>query len=139
MTDDRWLPVSRSCRIDLDELDFQVSRSGGPGGQHANTSNTRVDVVFDIRHSRSLTPGQRARLQHKLGAVVRATAADSRSQARNRDIALERLRARIAAALHVDPPRRATKPSRTARAKRVDAKRRRGQIKRGRARPAADD
>jgi ribosome-associated protein len=139
MIDDRWLHISRSCRIDLDELEFQVSRSGGPGGQHANTSNTRVDVILDVRASRSLTPGQRARLQDKIGAVVRATAADSRSQARNREIALERLRARIAAALHVDPPRRATKPSRAAKTRRLESKRRRGEIKRRRARPATDD
>jgi ribosome-associated protein len=139
VTDDRWLRVSRSCRIDLDELEWRVSRSGGPGGQHANTSNTRVDVRFDVEQSRSLGPRQRARLLERVGPVVRATAADSRSQARNRELALERLRSRLADALRVDRPRRATTPSRAAQKRRMDAKRRRAETKRRRARPQPDD
>jgi len=134
-----WLRVTPSCRIDLDELEWRTSRSGGPGGQHANTSDTRVEVRFDVEESRSLGPRQRARLLERLGPVVRATASDSRSQARNRELALERLRSRIAEALHIERPRRPTKPSRAAKRKRVDTKRRRGEVKRKRARPNPDD
>ncbi len=139
MTDERWLRVSRSCRIAMDELEWRTSRSGGPGGQHANTSDTRVEVRFDVESSRSLGPRQRARLLGRVGRVVRATAADSRSQARNRETALERLRSRLADALRVDRPRRATAPTRAAQARRMDAKRRRAEIKRRRARPQPDD
>jgi ribosome-associated protein len=116
-----------------------VSRSGGPGGQHANTSETRVEVRFDVAASRALGPRQRSRLLERLGAVVTAVAADSRSQARNRELALERLRSKLVAGLRVDRPRRATKPSRSARAARVDSKRRRGTIKRHRRPPNPDD
>jgi ribosome-associated protein len=136
---DRWLRVTPSCRIDRGELEWLTTRSGGPGGQHANTSDTRVEVRFDVTASPSLGPRQRARLLERLGPVVRAAAADSRSQARNRELALERLRTRLAAGLHVERRRRATKPTRTAKAKRLDAKRRRSEIKRGRGRPATDD
>jgi ribosome-associated protein len=137
--DDRWLRVTPSCRIDRGELEWLTTRSGGPGGQHANTSDTRVEVRFDVTTSPSLGPRQRARLLERLGPVVRAAASDSRSQARNRELALERLRTRLAAGLHVERRRRATKPTRTAKAKRLDAKRRRSEIKRGRGRPAADE
>ena len=95
----RWLRVSPSCRIDRDEVVVRVTRSGGPGGQHANTSDTAVEVAFDVGASRSLDARQRARLLERLGPVVRARAADTRSQARNRDLALERLAARLAAGL----------------------------------------
>jgi len=87
----RWLRVSPSCRIDLSEVVVRASRSGGPGGQHANTSDTAVEASFDVAASRSLGPRQRARLLDRLGPVVRARAADTRSQARNREVALERL------------------------------------------------
>ena len=139
MSDDRWLRVTPSCRIDRGELEWLVSRSGGPGGQHANTSDTRVEVRFDVEASRSLGPRQRARVLERLGPVVRATAADSRSQARNRELALERLGNRIAQGLAVERPRRPTRPSRAARAKRVDTKRRRSQQKQQRRRPTQDD
>jgi len=135
----RWLRVSPSCRIDRDEVVVRVTRSGGPGGQHANTSDTAVEVAFDVGASRSLDARQRARLLDRLGPVVRARAADTRSQARNRDLALERLAARLAAGLRYPRPRRATTPSRAARHARVDAKRRRGDVKRGRARPSRDE
>jgi ribosome-associated protein len=137
--DDRWLRVTPSCRIDRGELEWLTTRSGGPGGQHANTSDTRVEVRFDVTASPSLGPRQRARLLERLGPVVRAAASDSRSQARNRELALDRLRARLAAGLHVERRRRATKPTRTAKAKRLDAKRRRGETKRRRGRPTADE
>jgi ribosome-associated protein len=134
----RWLQVSPSCRIDLAEVQVRVSRSGGPGGQHANTSDTAVEVAFDVTQSRSLGPWQRSQLLHRLGPVVRARAADTRSQARNRELALERLAARLADGLRVPRPRRATRPTKAARRARVDTKRRRGDVKRTRARPRPD-
>ena len=136
--DGTHLVVSRGCRIPLDELEWRFSSSGGPGGQHANTSNTRVEVRFDVAGSPSLGPRQRARLLERLGPVARAVAVDERSQARNRQIALERLRARLAEGLRVERPRRPTKPSRGARQARLEAKRQRSQTKRLRARPAPD-
>ena len=135
----RWLRVSPSCRIDQDEVVVRVTRSGGPGGQHANTSDTAVEVSFDVAASRSLDAAQRSRLLARLGPVVRARAADTRSQARNRELALDRLAARLASGLRYPRPRRATAPSRAARRARVEAKRRRGEVKRGRARPGRDD
>jgi ribosome-associated protein len=137
--DDRWLRVTPSCRIDRDELEWRVSRSGGPGGQHANTSDTRVEVRFAVAPSPSLGPRQRARLLERLGPVVRATAADSRSPARNRELAADRLRARLAAGLKVDAPRRPTRPTRASKRARVEQKRRRGDVKRKRGRPGSDD
>jgi ribosome-associated protein len=135
---DGRLRVTSSCVIPLDELEWQTSRSGGPGGQHANTSDTRVDVRFDVNASRSLGPRQRARLLERLGPMVRATASDSRSQARNREIALERLRERLAQGLRIERPRRATKPTKAARVRRLDAKRRQSVRKRDR-RPSRPD
>jgi ribosome-associated protein len=137
--DDRGLRVTPACRIDRGELGWRVSRSGGPGGQHANTSDTRVEVHFDVATSPSLGPRQRARLLERLGPVVRATAADSRSQARNRELAADRLRARLAAGLKVDAPRRPTRPTRASKRARVEQKRRRGDVKRKRGRPGSDD
>jgi len=127
------LRVSRSCAIPLDELSWRFSGTGGPGGQHANTSNTRVEVRFSVADSPSLGPRQRARLLSRLGPVVRVVASDERSQARNRSLALERLRARLAEGLRVDPPRRPTAPSRSSQRARVESKRRRGEVKRSRA------
>ena len=133
MTDDGLLRVSRSCAIPLDELSWRFTGSGGPGGQHANTSNTRVEVRFSVAESPSLGPRQRARLLERLGPVVRVVASDERSQARNRALALDRLRARLADALRIDPPRRPTAPSRSATRARLDAKKRRSDVKRSRA------
>ena len=130
--------MTSSCVIPLDEIEWQTSRSGGPGGQHANTSDTRVEVRFDVNASQSLGPRQRARLLERLGPVVRATASDSRSQARNREIALERLRQRLAEGLRVERPRRATKPTKAARVRRLDAKRRQSVRKRDRRPPRPD-
>ena len=137
--EDRWLRVSPTCCIGRDELRWQATRSGGPGGQHANTSDTRVEVSFDVASSPSLGPRQRARLLDRLGPVARAAASDTRSQARNRDIATERLRARVADALRVDPPRRPTRATRASQRRRVEEKRRRGETKRTRGRPDPDD
>lgn len=123
------LRVSPSCQIPSEELVVRVSRSSGPGGQHVNTTNSRVEVVFDIANSPSLGPRQRARLLEKLGPVVRATASEERSQLRNREVATERLRQRLAAALHIEKPRVATRATKGSKERRLDAKRRTGQIK----------
>jgi ribosome-associated protein len=131
--------VTPSCAIALDELEWHVSRSGGPGGQHANTSDTRVEVRFSIAESSSLGPRQRARLLERVGPVARAVASDTRSQARNRELALERLRARLAEGLRVQPRRRATKPTRASTERRLDTKRRQAARKRGRRKPGPDD
>jgi ribosome-associated protein len=129
------LRVTPSCAIPLDELEWRFTASGGPGGQHANTANTRAEVRFDVAGSPSLGPRQRARLLERLGPVVRVVADDERSQARNRALALDRLRARLADGLRVLPPRRPTAPSAGARQRRLDEKRRRGEVKRQRNRP----
>ena len=134
----RFLVVSRSCRIPLDELEWRFSASGGPGGQHANTSNTRAEVRFDVEHSPSLGPRQRARLLERVGPLVRVVASDERSQTRNRELAMQRLGARLAEGLRVDPPRVATRPRPAAKRARVEDKRRRGETKRLRARPTGD-
>jgi ribosome-associated protein len=133
------LRVTSSCAIPLDELEWRFSGPGGPGGQHANTSNTRVEVHFDVAGSPALGPRQRARLLERLGPTVRVVAADTRSQVRNRELALERLRDRLAAALRVSPRRRPTAPSPAARRRRVEAKRRRSEVKRGRQAPRDRD
>ena len=127
--------ISRSCVIALGELEWRFSSSGGPGGQHANTSNTRVELLFDVESSPSLGPRQRARLLEKLGPRVRIVASERRSQLQNRELALDRFRERLAAALHVEPPRVATKPSRSAKRARVEQKRRVGERKRTRRAP----
>jgi ribosome-associated protein len=133
------LRVSRTCAIPLDELDWRYTASGGPGGQHANTANTKVEVRFDIESSPSLGPRQQERLLEKLGPMVRVVASDRRSQAQNRELALERLRTKLADALVVATPRRPTKPSRSAKEARVESKRKRGETKRARRRPTGDD
>jgi ribosome-associated protein len=133
------LRVTRSCAIPLDELEWRYSASGGPGGQHANTANTKVEVRFDALASAALGPRQRDRIVEALGPVVRVVASDRRSQAQNRELALERLRARLAEALAVRTPRVATKPSRSSKARRVEAKRRHSETKRGRQRPRFED
>ena len=132
------LRVTPSCSISLDELTWRFARSGGPGGQHANTSDTRAEVRFDVVSSPSLGPRQRARLLERLGPVVTAAASDSRSQVRNRELALERLRSKLAAGLRVDRPRRPTRPGRAARERRLEQKRHRADRKRERRRPDPD-
>jgi ribosome-associated protein len=132
------LRVTRTCRIPLDELQWSFTGSGGPGGQHANTANTRVELRFDVASSPSLGPRQRARLLERLGPVVRVVAADERSQLRNRQLAVERLRARLAEGLREPRKRRPTAPSRGQREARLEAKRHRSEIKRRRARPEVE-
>ena len=126
------LVVTRTCVIPLSELRFRFSRSGGPGGQHANTSDTRVEVVFDVVASPSLGPRQRERLLAKIGPEVRAIAADERSQARNRELALERLRDRLAIGLRVERPRTPTRPTRASKERRLADKKRQSERKRSR-------
>jgi ribosome-associated protein len=127
-----WLRVAPGCAIRLDELRWRFAPSGGPGGQHANKVATRVEVRFDVEASRSLTDSQRERLLARVGPVATVIVDETRSQARNRSLALERLRARLAAGLVRATPRRATKPSRGAVERRLEAKRRRSETKRRR-------
>ena len=135
---DDVLRVTRTCAIPLSELEWRFTASGGPGGQHANRANTRVELRFDVAGSPSLGPRQRERLVQRLGPVVRVTADDERSQARNRALALDRLRSRLAAALRVERPRRPTEPSEAAKQRRLEEKRQRSQTKRSRARPVVE-
>jgi ribosome-associated protein len=132
------LRVSSHLSIPLSELTWRFSRSGGPGGQHANTADTRVEVRFDIRRSPSLGPRQRARLLERLGEEVRVTASDERSQARNRSLALRRLADKLADALRVSDPRRPSAPTRASVTRRLEAKRRQAQRKAARRAPAPD-
>jgi ribosome-associated protein len=133
------LRVSPTCVVRMDELDWRFSASGGPGGQHVNTANTKAEVRFDIAGSPSLGPRQRARLLERLGPEVRVVASDERSQLRNRELALERLRSRLAEALRVETPRRPTKPTKAAKEKRLEAKRHRSETKRRRGRGDFDE
>ena len=133
--DEPTIRVTRSVSIRRDEIELRVSRSSGPGGQHANTSETRVEAVFDVEASPSLTDRQRARVIAKAGPVIRAIAQDERSQARNRELAVERLVAKLADALHVERQRRPTRPTPAARERRLESKRRRSVVKRNRATP----
>jgi ribosome-associated protein len=133
------LEVTRDVTIPLGEVTVRTSRSSGPGGQHANVTASRVEAVFDVTASRALNEEQRARLMARCGPRITAVAQEARSQARNRELALERLRQRIARGLHVHRPRRATKPGRGARERRLETKRRRGETKRGRRRPDPSD
>ena len=126
------LPVRAGLAIPLSEIELRTSRSSGPGGQHANVTASRVEAVFDVAASGTLSDAQKARVTARLGPRVTASAQDTRSQARNRDLALERLAARLAHALEVRRPRTATRPTKASQRRRVDAKKRRGEIKRGR-------
>jgi ribosome-associated protein len=133
------LRVTSSVVIPPDELRFRFSRSGGPGGQNVNTRDTRVELVFDVASSSALGPRQRARALDRLGSRLdadgrlRVVAADERSQVRNRELALERLRSILADALRPDPPaRRPTRPSKGADEARLAAKRARSRLKRNR-------
>ena len=126
------LRISSSCHIPLHELEWRFTAGGGPGGQHANKAATRAEVVFDVEASSALGPRQRARLLDKLGPVVRVVASDERSQSRNRAIALERLRERLAGALKVETPRRPTRPTRASKERRLQSKARRSSIKQSR-------
>jgi ribosome-associated protein len=122
--------VTRSVTIPLAEIELQVSRSSGPGGQHAQTSETRVVAVFDVEASSALSDAQKRRVLRKAGPVLRAVAQDERSRARNRELALGRLADALREALRVERRRVPTKPSAAARERRLEEKKRRGETKR---------
>jgi ribosome-associated protein len=129
------LRIGRHAEVPMSEIELRTSRSSGPGGQHANVTASRVEAVFDVAASQALTEEQRQRICSRLGPVVRAVAQDTRSQSRNRELALERMRSRLEGALTVQRPRRATKPTGASRRRRAESKRRRGELKRLRRRP----
>jgi ribosome-associated protein len=133
------LPINAELTIPIEEVQIRTSRSSGPGGQHANVTASRVEASIVLDECTALSERDRARLQARFGPRVTASAQDTRSQMRNRELALERLRARIEQALRVQKPRRPTKPSRTSTRKRVDTKRQRGQLKKGRRASGYDD
>lgn len=137
--EDGLLRVTRTCAIPLAELEWRFTPSGGPGGQHANRSNTRAEVRFDVAGSPSLGPLQRARLLSRMGPVVRVVVDEERSQLRNRDIALQRLGERLAEALRVQPARRPTAPTAGSRQRRLQTKHRRADVKRSRRPPEPDE
>ena len=132
MADDDALRVTASVLIPAYELSWTFGPSGGPGGQHANRAHTRAEVRFDVEASSSLSQYQRQRILTRLGAVVIVSADDERSQLRNRRLALDRLRQKLAGALRVETPRRPTRPGRGAVERRLDAKRRQAARKRDR-------
>jgi ribosome-associated protein len=132
------LRIGRHAAVPLAEIELRTSRSSGPGGQHANVTASRVEAVFDVHASASLTDAQKARIAARLGPRVTASAQDTRSQLRNRELALERLAERLAAALEVRRPRAKTRPTAASKRKRLDAKKRRSDIKRTRRRPPQD-
>jgi ribosome-associated protein len=127
--------VTRTVSIPRSEVDLRFSRSSGPGGQHAQKSDTRVEAVFDVEGSSALSEAQKRRIVSRVGPVVRAVAQDERSQWRNRELALERLAETLREALRVRRPRRATKPTKAAVERRLDQKRRRSNTKRMRRPP----
>ena len=142
---DGYLEITPALLLPLTELDYRATRAGGPGGQHVNTSSTRIEVWWDVRSSPALTEEQRARLLERLATRLdregrlRVVASESRSQLRNREAATERLRELVASALAVRKPRKRTKPGRAAKAARLEAKRRRSALKRDRRPPGHDE
>jgi ribosome-associated protein len=126
------LHVRPGVDIPLAEVELRTSRSSGPGGQHANVTASRVEATFDVAASDALSDAQKARVTARLGPRVTASAQDTRSQARNRDLALSRLAERLAHALEVRRTRTATRPTTASKRRRLEGKRRRGDIKRGR-------
>ncbi len=133
------LHVNQQLTIPLAEIQIRASRSSGPGGQHANVTSSRIEAVFDVEASQALSDTQRGRLLSRIGPRATAVAQDARSQARNRDLALERLRSKLADALHTPKRRRPTRPGRGAKERRLAGKRIRSQRKRDRRRPSAED
>jgi ribosome-associated protein len=134
--DGESIRVTRSVSIPLAEIELRFSRSSGPGGQHAQKAETRVEALFDVELSRALTPTQKARVTRKAGPILRAIAQDERSQARNRELAVERIAAELRDALRVERKRVPTKPTAQSKQRRLEAKRRRSEIKRLRKPPA---
>lgn len=133
------MAVGNHAQIPLSEITLRASRSSGPGGQHANVTASRIEAVFDVEASESLTQQQKERLIARAGPRVVAVAQDARSQAQNRELALERLQQRLRSALAVAPPRTPTRPTRASEQRRLDAKRTQAQRKRQRQNPGVDD
>ncbi|MCX6385036.1 MAG: alternative ribosome rescue aminoacyl-tRNA hydrolase ArfB [Solirubrobacterales bacterium] len=131
------MPITRTVAIPLAEIVLRTSRSSGPGGQHANVTDSRVEAIFDVEASATLSDEQKHRVVAAHGSRIVAVAQDARSQIRNRELALQRLGERLAEALHVPTTRRPTRPSRSAKRRRLDAKGRHSERKRGR-RPPSD-
>jgi ribosome-associated protein len=129
------IQVTRTVAIPVSEIELRFSRSSGPGGQHAQKTETRVEAIFDVEASVGLTPIQKARVTARAGPVLRAVAQDERSQARNRELAVERLVAELREALKVERRRRPTKPTAAARERRLEQKRRRSETKQLRRKP----
>jgi ribosome-associated protein len=129
------LPLGPGIALPLAEIELRVSRSSGPGGQHANVTASRVEAAFEVDASKALDAAQKERLRARLGPRPTAVAQDSRSQARNRELAVERLRERLAGALSVPRPRRPTRPTRAARERRLEQKRQASARKAERRRP----
>jgi ribosome-associated protein len=127
--------VTRSVSIPRSEIRIRVSRSSGPGGQHANTAETRVEAVFDVDASVALTDRQKQRVRASAGPVLRAIAQDERSQARNRELAVERVVGKLREALKVERRRVGTRPTKASVERRLESKRRRAVVKRRRAAP----
>ena len=132
------MPVKADVSVPLSEVEIRTSRSSGPGGQHANVTASRVEAVFEIAASAALSDGLKRRLRARYGDRVTAVAQDARGQARNRELALERLRRRLAAGLTVPRKRRATRPTQAARERRLETKRRTSERKRARRPPEVD-
>jgi ribosome-associated protein len=132
------LSIRPGVEIPLDEVELRTSRSSGPGGQHANVTASRVEAVFDVGASSALSDAQKARVQAHFGPRVTASAQDTRSQLRNRELALQRLASRLASALEVRRSRTPTRPTAGSKRRRVEGKKRRGDVKRARRRPEAD-
>jgi ribosome-associated protein len=133
------LRIAPGLTLPLDEVVLRASRSSGPGGQHANVTASRVEAVFDVAASQALSEAQKERVIARLGPRVTAIAQDARSQARNRELALERLRERLAAALAIPRRRRPTRPTTGSRRRHAEAKQRHADRKQARRRPTADD
>jgi ribosome-associated protein len=133
------MSISDDAKLPLREITVRTSRSSGPGGQHANVTASRVEAIFDVEASESLTETQKARLITRLGPRVTAVAQDARSQTRNRELALERLRERLRDALVPERPRHATRPTLASVRRRLESKGRQAARKRDRQRPNADD
>lgn len=133
------MKITRGVALPLDEVLLRASRSSGPGGQHANVTASRVEAVFDVAASRALSDAQKARVIERIGPRVTAVAQDARSQVRNRELALERLRARLAAALATPRPRRPTRPTAASRRRHASAKQRQAQRKQQRRPPGGDE
>ncbi len=132
------LVVNRDVAIPMAEITIRASRSSGPGGQHANVTASRIEASFDVHASQALSEAQRQRVLARCGPRVTAIAQDGRSQSRNRELALGRLSERLARALAVPRPRRATRPSAASRRRRLDVKRQAAERKRGRRPPGPE-